>query len=94
MNNPQNVTIVVLMISAAVLGGILVGSFTGATQPASAGTVSAGGDYIAVTGSYDDYLSLLYLVDVAADKLNVYVPNEKTSTLELRDTVDLAQAFR
>ena len=94
MNNPQNVTIVVLMISAAVLGGILVGSFTGTTQPAYAGTVSAAGDYVAVTGSYHQYLSLLYVVDVVANRLNVYVPNDKTSALELRDTVDLAQVFR
>ena len=94
MNNPQNVTIVVLMISAAVLGGILVGSFTGTTQPAYGGTLSAGGDYVAVTGSYNQYLSILYVVDVVANKLNVYVPNQKTSTVELRDTVNLAQVFR
>ncbi|HOF18752.1 MAG TPA: hypothetical protein PK082_07565 [Phycisphaerae bacterium] len=91
LKNPQNLTIVLLLATAAVLAAMLLATYT---QDAQAGT-SAGkqGDYIMVNGMWSGSTDLVYIVDIAARKLNVYYAHAASNDVKLIQTVDLAKAF-
>jgi len=88
MQNNANVVIVLLVISAAVLTAVLVG-----TAYADSSSTRAG-DYAAATGSLDTERDLLYVIDIAAGRLNVYNVNRKSNTIDLGGSVDLARPSR
>ncbi|HAU36289.1 MAG TPA: hypothetical protein DCX07_01045 [Phycisphaerales bacterium] len=92
LKNPQNLTIVLLLATAVVLAAMLLATFT--TRDAQAGT-SAGkqGDYIMVNGMWSGSTDLVYIVDIAARKLNVYYAHAASNDVKLIQTVDLAKAF-
>ena len=94
MRNNQNAAIVLLLVSAAILTGVLVGMWQQTSEPALASTTTRDGDFAAATGAFSDQLDMLYLIDIRAQQLNLYVANINTNAIELRDTVDLARAFR
>ena len=93
MKNTQNVTIVLLVVTAAILTSLLVGGYL-YTQPAYAGTAqSKGGDYIMAAGSYDQGTDFIYVIDIASSKLAVYYANANNNSLMIGDKVDLGKAF-
>ena len=94
MKNAQNITIVLLAVSAAILAGLLAGT-VGLDRSAQAGNASnAKGDYIMVPYAWSDQLDLLVVVDVASRKMNVYFPNKTTKALEpIQPIVDLERTF-
>ena len=93
MKNTQNVTIVLLIVTASVLTTLLLASYL-YTQPAygAIGSVK-GGDYILSSGSYNAETDFIYIIDIASNKLNIYFPNINTNALTLGDSVDLARSF-
>lgn len=94
MNHTHNVTIVLLVVTAAILTSMLVGGYL-YTEPAYAGSCSAkDGDYIMVSGQYDQNTDFIYILDIANAKLNIYFPNINNNSIVLGDTVDLSRAFR
>ena len=92
MKNTQNVTIAVLTVTACILLAMVLGSFLADRATAGVPSIKQG-DYIMGTGAYSNDRDLLYLIDIAARRLNVYWPNINTNSLELVDKVDLQQAF-
>jgi len=92
MKDTQNLTIVFLLVTAAVLAAILVGTY--AAPSAYADSPYKGGDYVIARGSWAETLDIIYVLDIAAKKLNVYVPDVRNNRLDVRDTVNLEQAFR
>ena len=93
MKNPQNVTIVILSISAAILAGMLAGVSLDRTAQAGYASISKG-DYIVVPYTWSSGLDLLCVIDVAGRKMNVYFPNQTTKALEpIQPTVDLERVF-
>jgi uncharacterized protein (UPF0333 family) len=94
MKNTQNVTIVLLVVTAAILTSLLVGGYV-YTQPAYAGTgQSKGGDYIMAAGAYNADSDFVYVLDIANNKLAVYYSNINNNSLMIGDKpVDLAKAF-
>jgi predicted small secreted protein len=90
MNNPQNAAIVLLLVSAAILTGVLVSTFTGTGRDAAAaGSSVREGDYTMTTAAWRDDTDLLYILDIAARQINVYVYNRTTNAIELRDSASL-----
>jgi len=96
MQSNQNTVIVLLLISAAVLAGLLVGhAFADSpTLSPSFAVVRPSSIYTMCTGAWDAEVDILYVLDVNAQKLNAYVTNTRTEAIELFDSVSLPQAFR
>ena len=92
MRNTQNITIGLLLVTAIVLAGTVVGTFTNAGASAYADTPVKQGRYVMVTGAYSSSTDFLYLLDIAAQRVNVYCIDSK-KTVQRLDSVDLRQAF-
>ena len=94
MKNTQDITIMLLVVTASVLTTLLLASYV-YTQPAYGATAATRGcgDYMIATGSFNQETDFIYLLDIATAKLNVYYPNVNNNTLELGDTVDLDKSF-
>jgi hypothetical protein len=94
MKNSQNITIVLLLVTAAILTTLLVAGYVNTTQPAYAATAqSKGGDYVMTAGSLNQESDFIYVIDIANNKLAVYYANVNTNSLMVGDKVDLARAF-
>jgi hypothetical protein len=96
IKNNQNITLVVLVICAAVLTAMLAATYlsTGPRE-ARAGTAPArAGEYIAVVGRYSSSMSLLYVTDLLSGKMNAYAINHNDGELELIDGIELERVFR
>ena len=93
--NTQNITIGMLLVTAAILTAVLIGTYTGSSQTALADTSIRSGDYTMGTGDLPGAnADLLYVIDIAAQRMNVYYLNEKTNAVDLINKVDLTRAFR
>jgi hypothetical protein len=93
MKNTQNITIVLLLVTAAILTSLLVGGYL-YTQPAYAGTAqSKAGDYVMAAGGYNQDSDFVYVIDIADSKMAVYYSNINNNSLMIGDKIDLAKAF-
>jgi hypothetical protein len=80
----QNITIVLLLVTAALLTGILVSTFVGTSQPATAsGNPVRGGDYIMCTAAFSGNIDNLWVIDAVAKKMTVYVFNPQSRPPEI-----------
>ena len=93
MQKTQNITIVMLLMTAAILSSLLIAGWL-YTEPAYASGVSRSGDYIMTSGQYDADTDFVYVLDMANAKLNVYYPDINTNQLKIGVTVDVGAAFR
>ena len=93
MNDSQNITISLLVISAVILTALLVGTYFNTQQPAYGDTPARAGRYIGVTGAVASSRDLMYLTDVVADQLNVYGIDINTKSIKLIQAVDLKRIF-
>jgi hypothetical protein len=93
MQKTQNITIVMLLMTAAILSSLLIAGWL-YTEPAYASGVSRSGDYIMTSGQYDADTDFIYVLDMANAKLNVYYPDINTNQLKIGVTVDVGAAFR
>jgi hypothetical protein len=93
MQKTQNITIVMLLMTAAILSSLLIAGWL-YTEPAYASGVSRAGDYIMASGQYDADTDFIYVLDMANAKLNVYYPDINTNQLKIGVTVDVGAAFR
>ncbi len=93
MKNPQNITIALLITTAVILTGMLVTMHVDATPVAQADAPGRVGEYIAVSGAYSTKYDVMYVADVVAGKLNAYMVDPQSKTIQLIDSVDLARMF-
>ncbi len=93
MNDTQNLTIVLLLVTAAVLGVMVYGTWQGTEQAALADSSVRQGDYIMVTGAWSDKNDFLYVMDIAAMQINAYFTDVQNNRIELADTVNVERAF-
>jgi len=91
MKNSQNITIVLLMVTAAMLAAMVIGTYK--TQTAYAEPTARMGDYILATGAIAQASDGLYVINVPTNRLNIYVPNSRTNVIELTETVNLERIF-
>ena len=94
MKNPQNITIALLAVTAVIMGSMLLSGYMASPNAAYADTPIKQGDYILGTGGYTTATDLLYVIDIAARRLNVYYANINTNALDAVDWVDLNKAFQ
>ena len=93
--NSQNVTIAMLLVTAAILTAVLIGTFAGTGQVARAEASVSAGDYTMTTGVMSgSNVRLLYVINMDMQKLNVYRVDHKTGAIAIKDQVDLARAFK
>ncbi|MFP4107257.1 MAG: hypothetical protein ACLFVU_14385 [Phycisphaerae bacterium] len=93
MKDNKNTTILLLLISAVLLGGLMIGLNN--TDPARAETEVRRGEYVMTTGQYNDSTDFLYVLDLTAQKMNVYYVDEANKKSIVRVTVlDLKRAFQ
>ena len=92
MKNAQNITIVLLLVTASALTALLLASYL-YPEPAYGYSGMIGGDYVIAAGAYNAETDFIYVLDIASSKLNVYFANINTNALVLGDTVDLAKFF-
>jgi len=88
MQKTQNITIVLLLMTAAILTSLLVASWL-YTKPAYAGASARAGDYLMINGMYDTETDFVYVLDIAKGKLNLYYPNINTNALTLGCSVNV-----
>ena len=95
MKDAQNIAIGLLLTTAVILTVILIGSYThtGTNNTAYAGASVKQADYIMGTGAMDNTTDLVYVVDIATRRLNVYQSNINTNVMDILDSVDLDRAF-
>jgi len=95
MKDMQNVTIGLLLVTAVILGAMLVSSYMTTNRTAYADTPVKQADYILGTGAWSEATDLVYVLDIAARRLNVYFMDTRRArpSMVLRDSVDLNQAF-
>jgi len=94
MQKTQNITIVMLLMTAAILSSLIVAGWLYTEQPAYGSGVSRAGDYIMASGQYDADTDFVYVLDIANAKLNLYYPDINTNQLKIGITVDVGAAFR
>jgi hypothetical protein len=92
MKNSQNVTILLLTISAILLGSLLVA--LNHTDSAEAAMGWRNDSYIQVTGQWNSETELLYVVSLEEQKMNVYFTDPKKRVTTLLTTLDLKKAFQ
>jgi len=81
VNNTHNTTIVLLLITAGILTAMLLSAYVG--DPTAYGDASVRqAQYILATGAYDENTDLLYVVNIATQKLVVYAPNIAKRTID------------
>ena len=93
MKDTQNIAIGLLLVTAIVLAGMVVGTFVNAGGTAYADTPVKQGRYLMVTGTWTASTDFLYVLDIAAQSINVYVIDNKKKSIGRVDTVNLRQAF-
>ena len=92
MKDPQNIAIVLLLVTAGLLTAALAGVLQ--TKPAYGDKAIKQGDYIMLTGAWSASTDLLYVVDIAERRLNVYFAGPQTdNSIQMIESVDLERAF-
>jgi len=89
MKNTQNVTIVLLLVTAAILTTMLISTYH--TETAQAQVSIKQGRYIMASGPWSSSFDLVYILDIRTRQLNAYVANLQTRQIELLDSVDLSR---
>jgi hypothetical protein len=92
MNKTQNFAIGTLLVTAAVLVALLIGSVSTNTAYGTSTSVKQG-DYIMSAGELSSGLDMVYVINIATRKLNVYFTNKNTWAIDLVDTVDLERVM-
>ena len=72
MKDTQNIAVILLLCSAVILTGLLIGSYMMTSQEARADSSQRFGSYIAVTGAYSDTIDLVYVLNIDTGVLTVY----------------------
>jgi hypothetical protein len=94
MKTNQNTLIAILMLTAVVLGVLVVGSWQSQSAQAATTNRTMTGDYIMATGQISDSSSLLYVIDIPKQKLLVYAADPSRNTVQVvDDRVDLGRIF-
>ena len=91
MRDTQNTTIVLLLVSAAVLGALLIGNYT-AREAAGDTSIRVAG-YVMVPGAVGTDMDALYVINIPAHQLNIYVYDVRTKAILPLPPVNLRQAF-
>ena len=93
MKDTKNIAVILLLCSAVILTGLLIGSYTMTSQSAKADSSQRLGSFITTVGAYSDSTDLIYILNVDTQLLNVYALDTNRGVMELRDSVDVKKYF-
>ncbi len=93
MQNSHNLTIGLLVVTAIILGAMLLTSYMDSQNTAYADTPIKGGDYLMGAGALTDKHDLLYVIDIGTRRLVAYSIDVNKKTVLLVDRIDLEKAF-
>lgn len=83
MRDNENITILLLVLTASVLTAMLVMTFVQtAPEPAQAGQMVRGGEYLFGTASINPNVDIVYVVDGTVRGINAYYVNQKTKSID------------
>jgi hypothetical protein len=94
MRESQNITIALLLVTAAVLGGLLFTGYMANDDAAYAAASVKGGDYIMGTAPKSDTLDFVYVVDISARQMILYEANINNWSIDMVARVDLDRVFQ
>jgi len=92
MKNTHSTIIVLLVITAAILGGMLVSVWQDRTAQAAYPSVSKG-DYVMGAMEWSTDLDFVYVIDTARGKMKLYTPNKNTKAMDASQDINLDQIF-
>ena len=92
MKDTQNILIVLLVVTAAVIATML--ALTLSSRPAYADSSVRAGDYIMLVGAFNKTKDLLYVINVPSQQLNVYEINPQNGMMNRVDMVNLEKLFK
>ena len=94
MKDTQNITILMLLVTATILGAMLVGAYVGTSQRAGGETSTRHMGFIVVTGRASATTEAMYILDLETKRLNTYFLNQRNNSIEFLATVDLEKVFQ
>ena len=94
MKNAENITILMLLATAAILSAMLIGTYWGTSQGADAEVSARRMGFIASTGKAAAYTDAMFIIDSETKRLNVYVLTDRENSIEFVANVDLERAFK
>ena len=94
MKNTQNITIVLLLVSGVILTAMLIGIHGNTSRRADAQVTVKQGRYIVAVGTWSGSMYLVYVVDIATRRLNVYAAGRTQRRLELLDSAEMDPVFK
>jgi len=86
VKDTQNTTIVLLLVTAAVLTAMIIPTFIDDDSVALANSTARQGKYILATGGFNQNIDLVYVVNIDTQKLVVYAPNLAKRTIDKMGT--------
>lgn len=89
----DTIIIVLLVVSAAILGTLFVGSLQSNKAYAGSSSWEVTGDYVMVSGQITTNTQILYVVDIPQQKILAYDVNGTMNKVTLLDVRNLKQAF-
>ena len=93
MKNAENISLVLLAVTAAVLTGLLVGAYLH-NEPAYAAAPSvSGGDYVMSIGGYDQDNEFVWVINMASNQLILYGIDINARSIRTVGTADLSRPF-
>ncbi len=93
MKDSKDITILLLTITAVILGAMLISSLNLQNTAYAGNTPVKQGDYILQVNMISGSTDLLVITDIATRRMNVYEPNLSNRSIDLLDQVNLEQAF-
>jgi len=94
MKDTQNITILMLLVTAAILSAMLVGTYVETSQSADAEAFARHMGFIVATGRLTANAEAMYIIDLQTKRLNTYFLNSRNNTIEFLATVDLERVFQ
>ncbi len=92
-NNTQNITIITLCITAAILGGLVIGMSTDKAQ-ASQCLATYGSDFVQIPFQLDHNTDMLVMIDARTHFMIAYKLNLSTGKIDVMGSADLDTAFK
>ncbi len=92
MKNTQNIAIITLCVTAAILGGLVIGMSPDNANASQCPSTSAG-SLIMLPYQLDKNVDLLIVIDLTSRRMNAYRVNQQAGGVEIFATTDLERAF-
>ncbi len=92
MKDTRNITLIILTVTALILGAMLVG--LNKSEPAYAVGAVKEGDFVMVNASISKNIDGIVVIDSITHTMKLYYPDTNRKSIVIKDSVDLEAAFK